>query len=133
MRKLEHAQHAGDPYRAAIDGRLQERQRLAVAQEAIRLRGGGRGLAPVVAAQLLLGVRPVQHERAAADARGFGLDQSQHHLHSDGSVHCGAATLQDIGARLRGKRMRRGDHVLRGAARRAESKKGSERCPSHCC
>jgi hypothetical protein len=54
----------------------------------------------------------VQQEGAAADARGLGLHQAEHHLHRDRRIERRAAALQHIVARARGERIRGGDHEL---------------------
>ena len=39
---------------------------------------------------------PQQHERAAADAGRFRLDQRQHHLRRDGRIHRRSARAQHL-------------------------------------
>ena len=131
VRELEHAQHTRDTDRAATDDGVHERHGFPVAHEPL---GPGRSwscLAAVVAPKLLLALRPVQEERAAADAGGFRLDQPQHHLHRDRRIDRRAAAREHRIAGLRRERMRRRDHELprRDRVARfgadAENKKGS--------
>ena len=111
--KLEHAQHARHADRAPAEHRLVERDGLPLGiQEPLAPRRGRRGLAPVVAAQPLLALRPVQQEGTTADAGRFGLHQPEHQLHGDRGIDSRAAAREHVVARLRGERVCRRHHEL---------------------
>src|SRR5438094_424831 len=105
-------------------------------QKPVRARGSRCSFAAVVGAKLLLLLRPVQQEAAAADPRGFRLDQAEDHLHGDRGVERAAAELQHRVAGFGGERMRRGHHESLGGERfsrigdKAEKKKGGRDRPS---
>src|SRR6266851_5755633 len=137
VRKLEQPQHAGNAHRAPAHGGFEELQGFFMRiQKTIRPRRPRRRLAAIVAAKPFLLLRPVQQEGAAADPRGFRLDQAEDHLHGDRGVERRAAELQHRVAGLGRERMRRGHHESPGGDRfprigdKAEKKKGSRSRPS---
>src|SRR5262249_35664091 len=78
----------------------------------------------VVAAQHLVALRPIEKERASADARRFGLDQPKHHLHRDRCVERRAAALEHCVARVHCERMRRRDDEPRAGLLSLEVRTG---------
>ncbi len=117
MRQLEHAQGARHAHRPAAGHGLRGAEQLAVAVQEQALGGGGRrGFEAVVGiGGLVVGI---EQQRAAAEARGLRLGQRQHQLRGDRGIHRAAAGLEDLGAGLRGERVRGDDHrARRGPAR----------------
>src|SRR6266513_2907543 len=134
---IEYSQHARNAHRAPAYRGFEEFHGLpARIEETVRPCGRRRRLAPIVGAKPFLLLRPVQQEGAAADPRGFRLDQAEDHLHGDRGVKRRAAQLQHRVAGLGRERMRRGHHELPGGERvscigdKAEKKKGSRSRPS---
>ena len=137
VRKLEQPQHARNAHRAPAHGGCVEfHGSFTRVQKTVRPRGRRRRLAAIVGAKPLLLLRPVQQEGAAADPRGFRLDQAEDHLHGDRGVERAAAELQHRVAGFGGERMRRGHHESLGGERfsrigdKAEKKKGGRDRPS---
>src|SRR5438445_184351 len=138
VRKLEQPQHARNAHRAPAHGGCVEfHGSFTRVQKTVRPRGRRRRLAAIVGAKPLLLLRPVQQEGAAADPRGFRLDQAEDHLHSDRGIERAAAELQHRVAGFGGERMRRGhNELLRGNSvpricNITKKKKGDKRRPSH--
>ena len=114
VRELERAQNAGHTDRASARDRLEKSERPPVGPEKTIGARRGRGcLAPVVGAQLPLGLRPVQEERAAPYPRGLRLHQAENELHRDRGVERRAAGAQDFAPGFRRQRARRGHQVAR--------------------
>ncbi len=137
VRKLEQPQHARNAHRAPAHRGFEEFHGLFMRiQKTVRPCGRRRRLAAIVGAKPFLPLRPVQQEGAAADPRGFRLDQAEDHLHGDRGVERRAAELQHRVAGLGRERMRRGHHESPGGDRfsptgdKAEKKKGGRGRPS---
>ena len=92
VRGLEQPHRSQHADRAATDDRVRELHRLAIrAEEAVGLRGRGRGLAPVDGHKLSRASIPVHEEGAAADPRSVRLDEIEHELDRDRRVRRAAA------------------------------------------
>ncbi len=115
LHQLQHAHRTRRADRAAAGARVGQHRAGcgAVAHVAQIVFGGGgrRGFTPVVRLHLPCLRVVVHQESPAADARGLGLDQAQHHLHRHGRIGCAAAVLQHIAACFGGERVRRHHHV----------------------
>ena len=103
VRRLEHAQEARHPDRAAADHRVEIARRAAVgANEQIAGHRRRRGLAAVITPHHAACRVEMQQECAAADARRLRLHQIEHQLHRNRRVDRAAALLEYPRAGTRG-------------------------------
>src|SRR6185437_7585679 len=117
MRQFEHAQQTGHADRAAADDRGIEGEGDAIgAEKSVGAFRRGRSLSAVERDDTTLGRRPIDEERAAADAGGLRLDEVEHELRGDCSVDGVAAATQDVAPRRGGERIGRSHHLMPGEA-----------------
>ncbi len=123
MRHVKHLHRARHADRAAADADIEEGARLAVGvEEQVRSGGFRCDFAAFVRRDLRADARRVrglviQHESAAADARGLWFDEGEHELRRDRRVDRVAALVQDLHGRLCGIGVRGHGHILGRADR----------------
>ena len=116
MRQRQHAQQAGRTDRPTADHGGLEGERLARRiEEQVGPCGSRRGFAAVVGIEMPAMRSVMQHEAAAADAGRLRFDEVQHQLGGNCRIHRAAAARQHLQPGVGSKRMRRHDHVPRGA------------------
>ena len=98
---LQHAQQAGHAHRSAAHHRIVKSHGLVFNQKQALRSLRRRGFAAVKNLQLFAVV--VQQKSTPANAAGLRFHQAQHHLHSDGRVHCCATGLQHLVTRVAGQ------------------------------
>ena len=122
----EHGHHAGHAGRTSTEHGVGEAQRPPVLMEQPVRGRGRRGLAPVIGGDRTGGRVEMHQKGPAAEARGLGLDQTQHGLDRDRGIDCRTAAPQHGHARRDRQRIGRGDERPAGRGRGLD--RGDDRC-----